>query len=182
MGAYQYAAANWPWMEAMMVFNLNFNQPGLYQECEQMRYYAIQGRPAEAALRDMPKATIPTYAAAQVWPGNLTAVITPSQQPYTTTWPISLRNIGTQSFTYTAQTDETAVIQPVLSSANGLIAPGEQITVLATITSVERPSGVYTGTITLSATGETIGLPVMLPVRLVVADEIRYTYLPAVSR
>jgi hypothetical protein len=47
---------------------------------------------------------------------------------------------------------------------------------------VERPSGVYTGTITLSATGETIGLPVMLPVRLVVADEIRYTYLPAVSR
>ncbi|MGB5061438.1 MAG: hypothetical protein WBO48_22250, partial [Candidatus Promineifilaceae bacterium] len=80
------------------------------------------------------------------------------------------------------QTDETAVIQPVLSSANGLIAPGEQITVLATITSVERPSGVYTGTITLSATGETIGLPVMLPVRLVVADEIRYTYLPAVSR
>lgn len=182
VGAYQYAAANWPWMEAMMVFNLNFNQPGLYQECEQMRYYAIQGRPAEAALRDMPKATIPTYAAAQVWPGSLTAVITPTQQPYTTTWPISLRNIGTQAFTYTAQTDETAVIQPVLSSANGLIAPGEQITVLATIHSLERPLGVYTGTIILSATGETIGLPVVLPVTLVVADEIRYTYLPAVSR
>jgi len=54
--AYQWAEANWPWMGAMLVFNYGFSaQPG----CDQMRFYDIKGRPAEAALRAMSKNRVP---------------------------------------------------------------------------------------------------------------------------
>ena len=52
-GAFTYARANWPWLRAMFVFNLNFNSAPWYTSCEQMRYYSIAGSPAETALRDL---------------------------------------------------------------------------------------------------------------------------------
>ena len=55
VGAYQYADAHWPWMGGMFVFNLDFNQNPALPECEQMRYYSIEGKPAESALAAMPK-------------------------------------------------------------------------------------------------------------------------------
>ena len=55
VGAFQYAYGNWPWMGAMFVFNWNFNHASYYDPCQQMRSYSVQGRPAESALRNMPK-------------------------------------------------------------------------------------------------------------------------------
>jgi hypothetical protein len=52
-GAFRYARANWPWMGAMFVFNLNFNAAPYYDECNQMRYYSVLGRPAEQALHGL---------------------------------------------------------------------------------------------------------------------------------
>ncbi|HEY3291392.1 MAG TPA: hypothetical protein VGK87_14780 [Anaerolineae bacterium] len=52
-GAFNYARANWPWMNAMFVFNLNFNMAPYYDMCNQMRYYSVLGNPAEAALRGL---------------------------------------------------------------------------------------------------------------------------------
>ena len=49
-GAFDHARANWPWLQAMFVFNLDFNQADYYGACEQMRYYSISGRPAETTL------------------------------------------------------------------------------------------------------------------------------------
>lgn len=182
VGAYQYAAAHWPWMEAMFIFNLNFNLPGWYQECEQMRYYAVQDRPAEAALRDMPKAEVPTVAAARVWPGHLAAIITPAMQPYSATRLIAVDNVGTAPITFTVQSDTGADLVPAVAPVGGALLPGEQGIIEVTLESVARPLGIYTGAIAISATVETIGLPAVIPVTLVVTDEIYDAYLPSIQR
>jgi hypothetical protein len=182
VGAYQYAVANWPWMEAMFIFNLNFNTSGWYPECEQMRFYAVQGRPAEAALRDMPKAEEPTFPEAEIAPHSLTAVITPTQQPFSATYPLRIRNTGTEPFAFTLQTAPGGDLQPLLSLTGGALDPGQQITVQVTITSTERPSGSYTATLALTGTPQTIGLPRNIPVTLFIFDEIHRAYLPAVYR
>ena len=39
----------------MFVFNLDINQIPYYSACEQMRYYSVTGRPAEARLGAMSK-------------------------------------------------------------------------------------------------------------------------------
>ena len=62
--AYQYARANWPWMAAMFLFNLDFSIAPWHPPAEPMRWYAIVDgydaqpyapRPAYAALKAMPK-------------------------------------------------------------------------------------------------------------------------------
>jgi hypothetical protein len=55
VGAFEYARTNWPWLQALFVFNLDFNTAPYYEPCEQMRYYSILGRDAEAALQAMTK-------------------------------------------------------------------------------------------------------------------------------
>ncbi len=73
--AFQYAQEHWPWMEAMILFNLDFGAvpseagcPGATNICEETRYYALvtrddpcnadeplKYRPAFQALKEMPK-------------------------------------------------------------------------------------------------------------------------------
>lgn len=60
-GAFWHARAYWPWMEALFVFNLNFNEAPYYARCEQMRYYSISGRQAETILIEMPKEIFKLY-------------------------------------------------------------------------------------------------------------------------
>lgn len=50
VGAFQYAQANYPWLQAIFVFNLNFDQATYYAACEQMRYYSVLSAPAYQAL------------------------------------------------------------------------------------------------------------------------------------
>ncbi len=182
VGAYQYAADHWPWMEAMFVFNLNFNQVGWYHECEQMRFYAVQDRPAEAALRDMPKAVIPTFPQASLWPGAFAAVITPADQPFSATWSLNLANVGTLPFTFTLQTDPAAALTPVVMPVGGALGPGTSTQVMVLIESEERPFGIYHGAITFHATPGTVGQPLELPVTLFIFEEIHRVYLPIAQR
>lgn len=182
VGAFEYAAAHWPWMEALFVFNLNFNLPGWYQECEQMRFYAVQDRPAEAALRDMPKAIIPTYPQAALRPGAFAAVITPAEQPFSATWELHLTNVGTLPFTFTLQTDTSAHLVPTLSLDSAVLNPGEAVAVVVAIESEERPFGIYQGAITFNATPGTVGQPMEIPVMLFIFEEIYRGYLPTVRR
>ena len=55
VGAFWYARTHWPWMEAMFVFNLDIGDIPWYSACEQMRFYSVSGRPAEASLGAMSK-------------------------------------------------------------------------------------------------------------------------------
>ena len=54
-GAFRRGRVSWSWLGAMFGFNLNFNVAPCYDSCEQMRYYAVQGRSAEGRLAKMPK-------------------------------------------------------------------------------------------------------------------------------
>ena len=180
VGAFQYAAANWPWMGAMFVFNLNFNQAG-YPTCEQMRYYAVQDRPAETALAAMPKVTAPPVGELAVSPAGVAAMITPGQQPFAQTTPLQLSNVGAAAFTYTVAIDPGS-LAPAITNNSGVVNPTESAVVSVTVTSSVRPIGVYTATLTITAAADTMGTPATIPVDLFIVDQIHRAYLPVVRR
>lgn len=59
--AFSYAYKNWPWMDAIFLFNLDFSLAPWYSDpCEPMTFYSLLGpdgvpRPGFNALQDMPK-------------------------------------------------------------------------------------------------------------------------------
>jgi hypothetical protein len=176
-GAYQYAAANWPWMEAMFVFNLNFNTAGWYPECEQMRFYGVEGRPAEAALRDMPKDIKPVAAELSVWPLAVTAVITPGQQPFTQTTQFTFSNSGTAPLTYTITIDNQTLTPTLLSPSTGVLDPGAVHLLTLQMSSSDRPAGSYTADLQVMVNEEADG-DTLIPITLHIFDTIHTIYLP----
>lgn len=181
VGAFEYATDNWPWMEAMFIFNLNFNHRGDLSECEQMRFYAVQDRLAETALRQMPKVEEPKVGKLAVV-GALTAVITPTQQPLTITLPIYIHNTGTAPFTFTISADTTAAIVPTILTPTAVIAPGEIVTAPVVFGSNGRSVGVYTGKLTIATTDPVENAPLDLPITLFIFDEIHRAYLPVILK
>ncbi|MFO7683578.1 MAG: hypothetical protein R6X34_26390 [Chloroflexota bacterium] len=182
VGAYEYAAAHWPWMEAMFVFNLNFNYRSDLPECEQMRYYAVQNRLAEAALRDMPKVTVPLAGRLEASAEQLTVVITPGQQPVTVTSQLFLRNGGTAPLTFTLSADEAAEIVPLILTPTAVITPGAVVTSAIIYGSNGRSAGVYTGALTISAAPGVVGAPLDLPVSVLIFDVVHQIFLPVAQK
>lgn len=181
VGAFEYATANMPWLGAIFVFNLNFNVNPIYPECEQMRFYAVQDRPAEDALRDMPKVET-QFRQLEVSPGGFTAVITPGQQPYTATFSLSLANSGKQPFAYTTTLTAATLTPTLFVTPTGILSPLQQITLPVQFTSISQTAGIYTAALIISATAGTVNAPTTLPITLYIFDEIYTTYLPAVKR
>ncbi|NHZ72215.1 MAG: hypothetical protein GWP17_03910 [Aquificales bacterium] len=181
-GAFEYATSNWPWMEAMFIFNLNFNFRSDLGECEQMRFYAIQDRPAEAALRDIPKVVTPKVGKLEAQGAQLTAVITSGQQPITVVSPIYVRNVGTAPFTFTMAAEPMAEIVPVILTPTAVITPDVVVTSQVTFGSNGRSPGIYTGTLIITTTEMVEGAPLNLPVSLFIFDEIHITYLPIIQK
>ena len=180
VGAYQYATRHWPWLEAMFIFNLNFNHRGDLDECEQMRYYAVQDRPAEAALRDMAKVETPQVGKLEAYGNQMTTVITPGQQPITVVSAIHVGNSGTAPFTFTLTADPTAALVPEIMTKTAVVHPGETVHSQISYSSTGRTVGVYTGTLTISTTQVVENAPLDLSISLYIFDEIYRTYLPAV--
>ena len=180
-GAFQYADANWPWMGAMFVFNLNFNASGWYPLCEQMRYYAVEDRPAETALAAMPKnpATLgpqlldisPAFA----------LLVDVDEQPLTFTLPLNLANGGWESTNYTVTVDTSAAIVPTIASPTGTLPPTTLVPVSLTM-AISQPLGIYTGALTVTASPGTAGVPQTVPLEVRVLPEVYRVYLPAVTR
>lgn len=180
VGAFTYATENWPWMEAMFVFNLNFKSAPWYERCEQMRYYSVEGRPAEMALREMEKVSPPAAGRLQVSPAAVALVGESSAQPFSHTFTVTLRNTGVALFTYTI----TAVSTPPTMTpgfTGGTLSPNTEALLPVTISSTKRPQGIYTGLLAINATSGTLGVPVTIPVTLALFDDIYTTYLPAVE-
>lgn len=180
-GAFQYATTHWPWMEAMFVFNLNFNQAG-YPTCEQMRYYAVQGRPAEAVLTAMPKVESPLIGELSASSSTIGVMITPDQQPFVREIAVPLSNVGTAVFTYTVSANPGS-LAPLLANNSGAVQPGETAVFTVTLSSSGQPVGTYSADLVITAVPtHTLGAPVTIPVRLFVVDQIYPTYLPLVER
>jgi hypothetical protein len=184
--AFDYAATHWPWMEAMFVFNLNFNTAGWYGECEQMRFYGVAGRPAETALRNLPKNISPGRLA----PGSnqlgwLAAV---AEQPLVVTLPLQVGNEGGQAFVYTATAGAAAALVPLLTNASDTVPPGAQSQIQVTLNSSGRAPGIYTGTITIDAIPLQNGAPPVhdapqiVTISLYLVEEVHRVYLPHIQR
>jgi hypothetical protein len=182
-GAFEYADANWPWLGGLFVFNLDFNVIGWYDECEQMTYYSVANRPAEAALSAMPKRPVLPTARLSVQGGSIAALIDAADQPLTRTLPVSIGNAGSLTMAWSAQADAGAALVPALAPISGVLAPGQSQTLSVTWASGVRPAGVYTGTISVSAApSDTLDAPATIPLTLIVADQVYAVHLPVIAK
>lgn len=184
-GAYTYAAENWPWMGAIIAFNLNFNEASYYQACEQMRFYSVAGRPAEAALRDMPKAYNFKPPEPQVeTSGQWALMALPGDLPQTMNSSLQVENIGPAVMTYTVSIDAGQALIPTVTAGNltGSLGEGESAALDMTLNSGTLSTGTYEGLVTVGVDPAVNGYPLELPLRLFVVDEINFVYLPLVSR
>ena len=187
VGAYAYAAEHWPWLGALIAFNLNFNQAGYYDECEQMRFYSVADRPAEAALREMPKAyeyAPPSSAELAVsGPSHVGLLVAESALPITRTVAYTLANVGGAPLTVTVTAEEGAAVQPVLTGTlTAVLSPTETAVFTASISTVSYTLGVYTGTLTIAVEPAQEGFPRHIPLWVVMAEQIYTVYLPLVER
>src|SRR3990172_6760888 len=182
-GAVEHADAHWPWMGGMFVFNLDFNLADWYDECEQLRYYAVANRPAETVLTDMPKRPVLSTARLDVQVESIGALITPADQPLTRTVTVAIGNSGSVAMTWAAQSDTGAALIPALTPISGTLAPDESQTISVMWTSGMRPVGVYTGTIVLGPVpADTINAPAAIPITLVVAEQVYENTLPLITK
>lgn len=184
VGAYEYATTNYPWMAGMFIFNLNFNvAPWITDPCEQMRYYSVVNRPAEAALSAMPKVAGAGVGELSVMPGAITAVYTPLQQPIDKTVVITLKNVGAQSLIYTMTLQSTAPLGLSLSAPlNGTLAPDAETAVPLQLELNSQPTGSYTGTLQIDTSSNGAASSQTVPVAVLLWDEIHQTFLPVVVR
>lgn len=182
VGAFTYADANWSWMGPIFIFNLDFNQAPWLEDCDQMRYYSVMGRPAETALTNMPKNPGSLVGQLELLsaPWLLMAV---DEQPFTATVQIGIANAGWQAFTYTATVVTGTALSPsLLVTPTGVLAPAGITYLPLSIPSDLRPSGLYTGLVTIITSNGVVGAPVTVPITLYLADEVHRTYLPITQR
>jgi hypothetical protein len=184
VGAYRYADAYWPWMGGMFVFNLNFNAAPWYPECEQMRYYSVQGKPAESALAAMPKSKASLTGQLQISPRSLAILIDVDEQPFTWTRSVDLFNAGWQSLVYTATVDGGASVVPELGGATtGTLSATQESQLQLSVPGFSRTLGTYTGTVTVSWYAAGAGNnPRTVGVQLVVVSDVHRVALPLIVR
>jgi hypothetical protein len=184
VGAYEYATTHYPWMAGMFIFNLNFNvAPWITDQCEQMRFYAVANRPAEAALAAMPKVAGAGVGELSLMPGTVTAVYTPTQQPINETVTVTLKNSGMASLAYTM----TLQVNPPLSLSTttpltGSLDPDEETAVPLQLMLDGQPTGSYSSLVQIDTTSNGVMSSASLPVTVHLWDEIHETFLPVVTR
>jgi len=183
-GAYQYAEAHWPWMGGMFVFNLDFNQNPALPECEQMRYYSIEGKPAKNALAAMPKSKASLTGKLLTSPQALTIMIDVDEQPVTWTPSAVLVNAGWQSLRYTATVNGSASVVPGLSGATtGTLSATQESLLQLSVPGFSRAPGTYTGTVTVNWYAAGAGNnPKSIDLQMIVVGDVHRVYLPLITR
>lgn len=181
--AFAYADANWPWMEVMIVSNLDFSTLPWYQTCDPLRWFSVLAedgnpRPAYTALAQMEKRP-------RAW-GSWGMAVAPAtlswMQPLSDTQMVSravtVINTGESAFNWTATVADSP-LDVSLTPASG--SDGDTFTVAVDPRGL--PAGSYATTITLTtAELEVPESPLAVPVRFCLAARIHGIYLPAVQR
>lgn len=185
VGAYQYADAHYPWMGGMFLFNLNFNRAGYYPECEQMRFYSVADRPAQAALTAMPK-NIDDGSEPEPHPElylprpSFSLMLEEAELPITLTFELPLHNLAvTRTIEYSVTVVPTSTLQPQLSPVSGLISPSAQVTVTAVLTDVALPIGWYYAQLQVQSN---VTEPIDVPIDLWIVAQRHQTFLPIIKR
>lgn len=179
VGAFEYADEHYPWLGAMFVFNLNFNTAPYYPECEQMRFYGIEGRPAQAALTAMPKNKEPGRLKAQ--PNSILMLIQTSDQPISRTFTLNFSNTGWQTLRYTVTAHLDQPVLPTLTNASRNLNSMISKVTSVIISTTDRISGTYTGSLTVTASPGALGVPIVIPIELRVVDMLYRSYLPLIA-
>ncbi len=184
VGAYQYAEANWPWMGAMFVFNLGFDQIGSLGACDQMRSYDVQGKPAQAALQAMAKNPASIEGKLKTDVTQVSLMIGVGEQPITLPTSIGLSNWGWNPTAYTATVSTNANVIPTLLNPTGWLSATAQQPLNLTLTSTARAAGIYTGLLTVNWSAIGVNNPAArkVNIELRVVEQIHRTYLPAILR
>jgi hypothetical protein len=146
-----------------------------------MRYYAVENRPAEAALAAMPKNPVATGPQLLVTPPSFSWLVDVGEQPLTLTLLLNLANGGWQSTSYTVTVDSSAAIVPTLTNPAGSLPPAGLVPVSFTV-AISQPLGVYTGSLIVTASPGTAGAPQIVPLKVRVLAEVYRVYLPAVTK
>ena len=182
-GAFQYADAHWPWMGAMFVFNLDFNQDPLRQPCDQMRFFSVKGQPAESALANMPKNLVTTLTGKlKTAPPAVGGLVGVSEQPLTPALSIDLSNWGWQPVAYTATADTGAALVPVIANPTGTLSATADIPLRMTLPGFSRTLGIYTGTVIVNWSAPGVNPAVRtVPVQVNVVGQVYRTYLPLLA-
>jgi hypothetical protein len=171
-------------MGGMFVFNLDFNQNPSLPECEQMRYYSIEGKPAKSALAAMPKSKASPTGQLQTSAKSLAVLIGVKEQPMTWMPVVSLYNSGWQSLRYTATVNGSASVVPGLSGATaGTLSPTQESLLQLSVPRFSRPLGTYTGTVTVSWYAAGVGnksKPIDL--QIIVVSDVHRVLLPLITR
>lgn len=179
-GAFAYAHEEMPWMGPMFVFNLNFNTTSFYEECEQMRYFGIEGRPAEEALRAMAK--YPASGVLRVAGPEAPIVEAADGQPLTKALSMTVRNRGWGPLTFTATVTADEGLQMSLTPLTGTLAPQSSVPLSLTATISDRPPGIYRGTVTVAASSGTGNAPATKEIEFWLLGEMSDTFLPFVRQ
>ncbi len=183
VGAYEYATTHYPWMGGMFIFNLNFNvAPWITDPCEQMRFYAVVNRPAEAALAAMPKVAGAGAGELATVPGAVTAVYTPAQQPIAETVMVTLKNSGTAPLAYTMTLQTNSALSLNTSTPlTGSLEPDEETAVSLQYALDGQPTGSYAGSLKIDTSSSGVSDSVTVPVTVHLWNVIHKTFLPIVS-
>lgn len=181
-GAFAYADAQWPWMGAMFVFNLNFNQVSYYSECEQMRYYGVQGRPAQTALAALAKRPAALGARLQSQPDALARMIAADVQASSVAWNLTLENGGWEGTPFTITVGSSDTLELTIVPAEGSLAPTARQGVSVRINNGALPIGTYLATLNVAAPPGIGGTPLHIPVTLHVVTKVHSASLPSLAK
>ena len=176
-GSFQYADAHMPYMGAMFVFNLNFNEAGHLPLCDQMRFYGVVGRQAEGALRDMPKNPVLPAGELAVPTTTIHFLAEVGQQPITLTTQLLLENVGDAPLDYLLS--GSGELLPTFPTPTGSLPAGNHTLTPVLISSQDRPSGDYDGEMIIHPSA---GSSVTIPIQLHLVTQSHKIYLPAVIR
>ncbi|MFZ0547927.1 MAG: hypothetical protein WAM60_20950 [Candidatus Promineifilaceae bacterium] len=171
VGAFNYAEAHWPWMGGMFIFNLNFNKSGLYDLCEQMRYYAVEDRPAEPALGNMAKNPVPTNPVLGYAPPAINWLVDVDDLPLSTSYPIKLENGGWQPMDYTLSVTAENGVTVSIPQPSGQVGRLEPVTAQVNL-QINQPLGAYTATLHIEASPDTTNAPADIPIEVHVVPEV----------
>ena len=184
VGAYDYATTHYPWLGGMFIFNLNFNvAPWITDPCEQMRYYSVQNRPAEAALTAMPKVAGAGVGELWVAPGTVTAVYTPTQQPINQTISLTIKNVGTAPLDFSlALQDAPPLLLNLTGALTGTLAVDETTAVPLEYALDNQATGSYSGTLHIETSSNGVIGSQDVPLVVHLWDTIHEAFLPVVIR
>ncbi|MGC9348276.1 MAG: hypothetical protein ACP5JG_09085 [Anaerolineae bacterium] len=181
--AFAYADTHWPWMQTMIVSNLDFSVLPWYAACDPLRWFSIleqdgSPRPAYTTLAQMDKRArswavwgMEAYPASLSWIQAATETRIVSQT-------VTVRNTGDMSFTWTAAA--TAMELPV--ALVPALGEADQ-TMVVTVDPRGLLPGTYTSAITITTNEtEVPESPLQVPVHIRIAEHVYGTYMPLVVR